>query len=328
MIANAFAEFGTRPDKSITSSRIYSDKNFGNQRAEIRQRSLDSSTFMSLVYNDDVIKYLDPIFWTNKIKLARYRGHYSNFAEQEIIERYVRQLRIEEISRTVVDIGASDGVRRSNTLALFESGWNGVAFEAGEATAAKMLRAYKYLDNVRGFHCAVAPHNICELLAANSVEKQFGVLSLDIDGNDYWVLDSILHDFRPCLIVSEFNEKIPPPISFAVNYDPDFRMSHHFYGYSLAKLAGLLKEFDYTILEVEYNNVFLTPVEIAGTTGRTIPAAYAKGYADRPDRRSKFPQNANMEILQTVGPDEGIRFLNDFCRAQAGKYELSVERDI
>lgn len=275
----------------------------------------------------DVNKYLDPAFWINQIKRARYRGHYSNFAEQEIMAGYIRRFHIDEISRSVVDIGASDGMRRSNTLGLFEAGWSGVGFEPDDSNAAKMQRAYKYLDGVEGLHCAVSPGNVAELLAAHSVPKRFGLLSLDIDGNDYWVLDSLLREFRPCLIVSEYNEKIPPPISFVVKYDPEFRMGHHFFGYSLAKLRGLLVEYDYALLEVEYNNVFLAPAEIAKECRQSIAEAYKKGYADRPDRRSIFPQNANMEPLQTLEPEECVRFLEDFYREYDGKYELSIESD-
>lgn len=270
-------------------------------------------------------KYVDPAFWSNQIKRARYRGHYSNFSEQEIIAGYIRRFHIDEISHSVVDIGASDGMRRSNTLGLFEAGWSGIAFEPDDSNAAKMRRAYKYLDNVEGLQRAVSPENVSRLLSEHLVAKRFGVLSLDIDGNDYWVLEAVLREFRPCLIVSEYNEKIPPPISFVVKYDPEFRMGHHFFGFSLAKLRGLLAEFDYAILEVEYNNVFLAPAEIAKDCRQTIAEAYKKGYADRPDRKTRFPQNANMELLQNVGPEEGVRFLNDFYREHEGKYELSID---
>ena len=45
---------------------------------------------------------------------------------------------------------------------------------------------------------------------------------------------------RPALVCTEFNEKIPPPIKFAVRFDPAHRYGvDHFFGYSLAMLAGL-----------------------------------------------------------------------------------------
>jgi len=66
-----------------------------------------------------------------------------------------------------------------------------------------------------------------------------------------------LSSFRPRLIVTEINEKIPPPIRFVVKYDPAFKLRHHFYGYSIAALGDLCARHDYGILRLEYNNAFI-----------------------------------------------------------------------
>ena len=102
------------------------------------------------------------------------------------------------------------------------------------------------------------------------------MLCLDIDGNDYWILDAILSDFRPALIVTEINEKIPPPIRFAVKYDPDFSLRHHFYGYSIATLSDLCARHGYGILQLEYNNAFIAPLEIGQDRFIDAETAYAE----------------------------------------------------
>ena len=163
--------------------------------------------------------------------------------------------------------------------------------------------------------------NVISLLRENKTERDFGVLSKDIDGNDYWVLDAILDHYRPRLIVSEYNEKIPPPLRFVVDYEPQFELRHHFYGYSIAKLDDLLKKHDYVLLEVEYNNVFLAPRE-SGAVSKPIEAAYAEGYLDRADRREKFSDNADMEQLLTMEPGQALRFVNDFYRRETGKFTI------
>lgn len=58
-------------------------------------------------------------------------------------------------------------------------------------------------------HYRADPNSIGSLLKSFDIERNLSVLSLDIDGNDYWVLKAILSEFRPALIVTEINEKIP-----------------------------------------------------------------------------------------------------------------------
>jgi hypothetical protein len=249
---------------------------------------------------------------------------HSNFNEESVIDKYIELFKIEEHSRTAVDIGAGDGIRSSNTYHLFARGWRGLGIEADDAKYRRLRRTYEAFPNVVACHSTVTVENVISLLDGNRTEREFGVFSKDIDGNDYWVLDAVLAKYRPRLIVSEYNEKIPPPLRFTVNYDPAFRLRHHFYGYSIAKLDDLLKKHDYVLLEVEYNNVFLAPRETPGAVGVSAEKAYAEGYRDRPDRKTKFSDNANMEPLLTIAPDAAVEFLNDFYSDHPGEYTLET----
>lgn len=262
----------------------------------------------------------------HRARVAAGRDRFSNFGEEQILRKYIAQLLPAGgggASRTAVDIGAGDGVRGSNTYALFREGWRGVGFEGSNRKVCKLAGAYKHYPQVSAANCVVTPVNVVPLLKAYDIEREFGVLSLDIDSYDYWVLDALLAEFRPRLVVTEINEKIPPPVRFVVKYDPDFQMTHHFFGYSIASLAELAARHDYGILEVEYNNAFLAPLELPGVRPRDAAAAYREGYTERPDRREKFRANANMEILHTLRPQEAVKFLDEFYAQHRGKYELS-----
>lgn len=259
-----------------------------------------------------------------RARVGAGRGRFSNFDEERILQKYIAQLLTAAgASRTAVDIGAGDGVRGSNTYALFSNGWRGVGFEGSNRKVCKLAAAYKYYPQVSAANCVVTPDNVVSLLRAYNIEREFGVLSLDIDSYDYWVLDALLAEFRPRLIVTEINEKIPPPVKFVVKYDPAFQMTHHFFGYSIQSLAELAARHNYAILEVEYNNAFLAPLELEGVRPRDAAEAYREGYAERPDRREKFRANANMEILHTLEPAAVVKFLDEFYAQHRGKYELS-----
>jgi hypothetical protein len=259
-----------------------------------------------------------------RARVAAGRESFSNFGEERILRKYIAELLPAGASRTAVDIGAGDGVRGSNTYALFREGWRGVGFEGSNRKVCKLAAAYKHYPSVSAANCVVTPSNVVPLLRAYDIEREFGVLSLDIDSYDYWVLDAVLGEFRPRVVVTEINEKIPPPIKFVVNYDPAFQMTHHFFGYSIASLAELAARHDYAILEVEYNNAFLAPRELPGVRPLDAALAYRQGYLERPDRREKFRANANMEILHALTPAEVVKFLDEFYAQHRGKYELST----
>lgn len=264
-------------------------------------------------------------FFVRRMTAALPNRHFSNFGEQQIIDRYLSRFGITEKSKTIVDIGAGDGIRSSNTYRLFLKGWQGLGIEVDEAKYRRLKTAYNSFDDVSASNEKVSPANVADVLASHAIDREFALLSIDIDGNDYWVLDAILANYRPRLIVSEYNEKIPPPIKFVVEFDPDFELRHHFFGYSIAKLDDLLKKHDYALLEVEYNNVFLAPKETPGLQSMSAADGYRMGYRDRPDRRDKFAGNANMEALQSLGPEKGVEFLNEFYMEFAGKYRVELD---
>ena len=253
------------------------------------------------------------------------RSGFSNFGEEQILEALIAKLLPEDHSRFAVDIGAGDGVRGSNTYALFRRGWRGLGVEGDERRARRLSRAYRSFLEVEPAHALATPSNVIALLREHGVPHDFGVLNLDIDSYDYFVLDSVLRGFRPRVVVTEINEKIPPPVRFVVRYDADFRLQHHFFGYSIASLEELCERHSYALLALEYNNAFIAPREL--TRGaRTLDAAtaYRRGYLERPDRRERFPANQDMETLHSLTPSEAVRFLEHFFARHTGKYELSV----
>ena len=256
-----------------------------------------------------------------------FRGRSSHANEQQILSKYIKELLPKGHSRTVVDIGAGNGVRWSNSYALLLEGWRVLGIEADREKFSLLNRVYHHSPKAQAVHCRAEPQNIVSLFRSLDIEDNFSVLSLDIDGNDYWVLDAILSSVRPGLIVTEINEKIPPPIRYVVKYDPDFTLRHHFYGYSIASLEDLCARHDYGILELEYNNAFLAPAELGASRFIDAETAYAHGYLNRPDRKQRFKLNFDMEELLSMTPDKGLTFLRQFYLKEAGNYYLGLVPD-
>jgi len=151
--------------------------------------------------------------------------------------------------------------------------------------------------------------------------RDFALLNLDIDGYDFFVLDELLSDFRPSLICVEINENIPPPVQFTVKYDTNHVwVGDHFHGQSISKCYELCKKYDYEIVELHYNNLFIMPRELNQFGALSPEQAYDSGYKNRIDRREKFPWNSDMEDVLIMGREEAIQFLREKFRKYDGKF--------
>jgi len=257
-------------------------------------------------------------------RLRRLRtGDHSSLGEQDVVRRLLGGVQVDH--RHAVDIAACDGVTNSNTLALYESGWAGLAVEGDPARFAALARAYRRLPGVALARSWVTPENVVPLLHGHRVPREPGLLNLDIDGYDHFVLAALLEEFRPTILCAEINEKIPPPLKFTVRYDPDYVWAEdHFYGQSLSALHELATAYGYALVELHYNNAFLVPRERAAVPGLAPEEAYATGYLDRPDRLELFPWNADMEELHSLTPERQLEFVEERFAQYRGKFDLSL----
>ena len=235
---------------------------------------------------------------------------YSYQEEEKIISHYLKQLN--PTHRCYVDIGASGGVNGSNSYVLAKDNWSGLAVEYDGGEFAKLAYQYREFSNVYLSRCKVTPENVVSLFKGNGIPSDFDFLTLDIDGYDYFVLEQILTEYRPGLICTEINEKIPPPIKFAVKYDPDYAGPRgHLYGQSLSQLHILCDRHDYALVQLEYNNAFLIPKEKSPSPALSPEEAYREGYLDRSDRRQKYPWNADMEAIYSLSGQQAVDFVKE-----------------
>lgn len=130
------------------------------------------------------------------------RSVHSQNGEDGIIEHLVGQLGIS--AGTFVEIGAADG-HENCTRHLAERGWRGAWFEA-DPELVERARTLSVADRVEIRDVFVEPDNVVDLLAEAGVRTDVDVLVIDIDGNDYWVLEQILEGgYRPKLLVAEYS---------------------------------------------------------------------------------------------------------------------------
>jgi len=111
----------------------------------------------------------------------------------------------------------------------------------------------------------VTAENIQALFRKYQVPRVFDLLSIDIDGNDYWVWKTIA-DYHPRVVVIEYNSTIPPTESKSVPYDPNYMWdgSTNYFGASLLALARLGDQKEYTLVGCDSSgtNAFFVKQEL------------------------------------------------------------------
>lgn len=168
--------------------------------------------------------------------LQHARNDTSEWGEDGIIEKIFEL--VPPVNRWCVEFGAWDGRHTSNTYTLMkERGWSGVFIEADRERFEELLETYR--DNSRA-HCVnrfvsfVGADNLDGILAETQIPKDFDLLSIDIDGNDYHIWDS-LQRYEPRVVIIEFNLTIPSDIEFI--QPRNMRVQQGSSPFSLAKLG-------------------------------------------------------------------------------------------
>jgi len=182
---------------------------------------------------------------------------FSQSGEDGVIEEIFRK--IGTTNKWCVEFGAWDGIHLSNTCNLIRnSGWSAVLIEAEEKKAAKIKSNYPNDDvhpicAMLGFTKGV--DTLDDYLKTTPIPKQFDLVSIDVDGMDYHLWESMV-EYRPRAVVVEFNHLVPNDVIFI--QDRDGKLNE---GHSLAALVELGKSRDYELVGVVHRNAFFVVKE-------------------------------------------------------------------
>jgi Methyltransferase FkbM domain len=219
--------------------------------------------------------------------IARFEKKvYSQHGEDGIIEEIFR--RIGEGGKYAVEIGIEDGRECCTRNLVAHRGWGGLLVEGGPKYAEIARQFYASFPKARVTCAFVTKETIVDLLGENEVPKEPDLLVIDIDGNDYWVLQGILAAYKPRVIVVEYNGRWTPGTDWVMPYDPAFRWRRDvYYGASLAAFVRLCLEQGYKLVGCESwgVNAFFVRADDAG--GRFPEAEHGVAYHFAPPRYAR-----------------------------------------
>ena len=148
-----------------------------------------------------------------------------------------------------------------NSLNLIKNGWSGILIDADEDKCIKIERCLKFFypnNNVKILNKTINRENVNEIIFSNINQKLIDFLSIDIDGNDYWVLEKI--DVKKVnVICSEYNHWIGNNTLKVIPYNKNFTYKQDYYfGASLHSYVNLLnlKNFDLVAIDSSGTNAF------------------------------------------------------------------------
>lgn len=234
---------------------------------------------------------------------------YSQWDEDGILQYLVRQLPIE--NRVFVEFGVGDYLESNSRLLLVKDEWSGLVID-NDRDRLTFLRnselAWRYPLSIR--EDTVEPDNINEILVSEGVSGRIGVLSIDIDGMDYWVWQAI-EAIEPSIVICEYNALWGPERAVTVPYNRAFdRTKQHFSwqyaGASISALRQLGGQKGYALVCVNNggNNAFFVRKDLLkGNAIKADPNAF---------RIARFREARNSDgSLSFLPPDDVLEMLED-----------------
>jgi len=229
---------------------------------------------------------------------------FSQWGEDGIIDWLVS--RLPNIPQTFVEFGVED-YRESNTRLLLQlRNWRGLIMDGSGSHIQDIRRQDIYWRHGLTANCAfIDRDNINQVLHDGGMRGEIGLLSVDIDGNDFWVWQAI-EAVNPAIVIIEYNAVFGDLHMLTVPYRADFQRTHAhhsnlYFGASLRALVDLGAEKGYRLVGTTSTgcNAFFVRSDLASQILGAISGVWA------------FPS----QVREARSPQGNLLFLDGEARA-------------
>lgn len=206
---------------------------------------------------------------------------FSQSGEDGIIQWLIS--RLPEIPRSFVEFGVENYQESNTRFLMCNNNWSGLVIDGSEENVKYISsRSYYWQYDLLAVAAFIDKENINQLIG-QKFNGEIGLLSIDIDGNDYWIWE-VISVISPWVVVCEYNSLFGCHRSVSVPYDPLYnRTKYHYsnliFGASLPALCGLARSKGYKFVGCNNvgNNAFFVRQDIA----EKIPEVdIRRGFAD------------------------------------------------
>ncbi len=193
---------------------------------------------------------------------------FSQWGEDGIIQWLIRHIPIKE--KRFIEFGVENYTESNTRYLLAGNNWSGLVIDGSEENIRYVKRDSLYWrHNLKAVAAFITAENINEL-----IQEHFaggggcGILSIDVDGNDYWIWKAV-DCITPDIVICEYNHRFGCQRAVTIPYRPDFyRQKAHesmiYYGASIAALVKLGESKGYSLVEGNRNgcNLFFVRKEL------------------------------------------------------------------
>lgn len=229
---------------------------------------------------------------------------YSQWGEDGIIDYLIRNVDIK--CKIFVEFGV-ENYREANTrFLLINNNWSGLVIDGSLENVQHIRQDSIYWQyNLKAVQAFIDTENINNILSENGIAGEVGLLSIDIDGNDYWVWNAI-DSISPAIVIIEYNSRFGIDRAVTIPYSPSFVRSEAHYsclyaGASLKALLNLGKAKGYSFVgsNTAGNNAFFVRTDLKPSNIRemTLEEGYvASQFRESRDRVGNLSFLASHEV--------------------------------
>ena len=226
---------------------------------------------------------------------------FSQWGEDGIIQFLVNHLDI--VHRTFIEFGVEDFSESNCRFLLMKDYWHGFVIDGSEKNMARLRSSYFYWQHQLSCKASfITRENVAALLDESGFDKDLGILSVDIDGVDYHVLEA-LSQWRPAILIVEYNEAFGTQRPVTVPYDPAFvrrekHASNQYWGANLPAFCHLANQREYALVGINgvASNAFFVRRDLLNEHVREASLASCSRQANFRDSRG-----ANGELTFLSG---------------------------
>lgn len=289
-----------------------------------------------LSINDSIndAKILSAKILINQIKL---NGIYDNIQKSEfkvfsqwgddgIIQYLINN--IDTGHNKFIEFGVENYTESNTRFLLINNNWKGLVIDGNKSNIDYIRQDpiyWKYELIAR--HCFIHKKNINSTISDCNFSGKIGILSIDIDGNDYWIWECI-SVVDPAIVIIEYNSVFGNKHAITIPYDSTFNTSkaHYsnlFFGCSLKALYLLAQRKGYVFVGSNSNGnnaYFIRKDKI----GNIKPVDIESGYVKSKFRQSRDPKGH----LSYVSGDECLKIIEDMLVYDLEKDKMIKIKDI
>ena len=254
---------------------------------------------------------------------------YSQNDEDGIIEEIFN--RIGTTNKIFVEFGVENGLE-SNSHYLLHKGWRGLWLEGNPESFKEIFSRFFPVIRTGQLSCVnafITKNNINDLISNAGVSGEIDLLSIDMDGNDYYIWQAI-DVVRPRVLVIEYNAKFPPNHEWKMAYNENHIWDgSDWHGASLKALELLGRKLGYRLVGTNLNgvNAFFVRQELAGDNFINPPTAEALYNPFRYHRQQYSNGHPARYCLCNQVPNIGIINYNPVEFVKLQESQLAIDQN-